>query len=286
MPDRCIQNRFGIPFKGFGLGLRTPHLEAVLAGPSTGVDWFEIIAENYMAPHRWSVLDALRDRYPFFIHGVGLSIGSTDPLDEGYVAAWTKLVNHVNPVVVSDHLCWTGVAGTKVHDLLPMVYTPASLQRVADRIKAVQDRLGRVLALENPSTYLEWEDSTLSEAEFLAQLSETADCALLLDVNNVVVSAANHRLDVNAYLATLPRDRVVQMHLAGHQDFGTHRIDTHDSPIIDEVFRAYQSALRRFGPVSTMIERDANIPPLQELLDELGVVKQQFERIYPSSSVA
>jgi uncharacterized protein len=286
MPNRVTHNRFGIPFMGFGLGLRTPHIQTVIEQRPSEVDWFELITENYLEAHagHLQTLSAVGAHYPLYLHGVGLSIGSTDPLDEHYLNLWLKLIARINPVVVSDHLCWTGVDGLKVHDLLPVIYNQHTLNHIADRIKRVQDRLGRVLALENPSTYLEWQDSSLSEVEFLAELSERADCALLLDVNNVFVSCFNHGWDAEHYLATIPADRVVQIHLAGHSEGSHHRIDTHDAPIIPEVFALYESAIRRTGPVSTMIERDGKIPPLAELLAELAVVKQHFARVWGSTN--
>jgi uncharacterized protein len=286
MPNRRVLNRFGIPFQGFGVGLREPHLDAIRNDRPRDFDWFEIITENYLDPQRWPILDDLSADYPFYLHGVGLSIGSTDPLDESYLKAWVALIRHLNPVVVSDHLCWTGVSEVTVHDLLPMVYNRDTLGLVSDRVKRVQDRIGRVLALENPSTYLTWQESVMPEAEFLAELAVQADCAILLDVNNVVVSAVNHGFDVAQYLNTLPSDRVVQIHLAGHQDCGTHRIDTHDAPIIADVFAAYRQAIQRFEAVSTMIERDAKIPPLSELAAELTLVKQHFDQAFSSAVVA
>jgi uncharacterized protein (UPF0276 family) len=216
------------------------------------------------------------------MHGVGLSIGSPDPIDEHYLDLWIKLIHHVNPPVVSDHLCWTGVDGTKVHDLLPVLYSDESLRHIVDRVKNIQDRLGRFIALENPSTYLEWEDSAWREADFLAEVAERADCGILLDVNNIFVSSVNHGFNAHDYLNTLPTDRVVQIHLAGHQVEGAFRIDTHDHPIIAEVFELYRLALQRFGPINSMIERDAHIPPLAELMQELALVKNTFSEVLGS----
>jgi uncharacterized protein (UPF0276 family) len=259
---------------GFGLGLRPVHYDAILddrAGAATCVDWFEALTENYLVPGGKPIhyLDRVRERFPIVLHGVSLSIGSVGPLDRDYLSALKALAQRVEPAWISDHLCWTGFGGVNTHDLLPLPLSEESLVHVTDRVRAVQDFLGRRILLENPSTYVDFACSAIPEAEFLAELARRADCLILLDVNNVYVSAFNHGFDAGAYLAALPPERVRQIHLAGHADRGTHIVDTHDRAVIDPVWSLYAEALRRFGLVATMIERDADIPPLVELVAEL-----------------
>jgi len=259
-----VANRFGLPDLGVGLGLRTVHYAHVVEAQPE-VDWFEILSDNYMhtagRPLHW--LDAIAARYPVAMHGVSLSIGSTDPLDRAYLGELRALRDRVKARWVSDHLCWTGVGGKNTHDLLPMPYTEEALRHVAGRVRAVQDFLGAPLALENPSTYVEFAGG-MPEWEFLARLAEDADCALLLDVNNVYVSAFNHGFDPRTYLAAVPFDRVVQMHVAGHTHHGTHIIDSHIGPVIDDVWRLLGDAWRRAGGVSVLLEWDAEIPSCEE----------------------
>lgn len=260
-----MTNRFGLPDLGVGLGLRTVHYGHVVeAHPE--VDWFEILSENYMqtAGRPLHYLDAVAGRYPVAMHGVSLSIGSTDPLDRAYLTELRALRDRVKARWVSDHLCWTGVGGTNTHDLLPMPYTEEALKHVAGRIRAVQDFLGAPLALENPSTYAEFAGGQMPEWEFLSRLAEQADCAILLDVNNVYVSAFNHGFDPKAYLAAIPFDRVVQLHVAGHTHHGTHIIDSHIGPVIDDVWRLLGDAWQRAGGVSVLLEWDADIPSFEE----------------------
>ncbi len=256
--------------QGFGLGMRAEHY-LDLDQDGVAVDWLEIISENFMVgggrPLWW--LDRLRARYPMVMHGVSLSIGGTDPLNERYLDDLAALAARVEPAWISDHLCWTGVEGVNLHDLLPLPYTDEALAHVADRIGRVQDRLRRPLVIENVSSYMNFAVSDLSEAEFLAALVARSGCELLLDVNNVYVSAFNHGFDALGFLDALPRHAIRQIHMAGHSHMGSHIIDTHDAPIADEVFALYAEAIRRFGPVPSMIERDADIPPLPELLSEL-----------------
>jgi len=265
--------------KGFGLGLRPQHFPDILApseGRVPGIDWFEIISENFMAvggmPRR--NLMKVRERYPMAMHGVSLSIGATEPLDRDYLRDLKALADEIEPAVISDHLCWTGVHGINLHDLLPLPLTEETLEHVAARVRQVQDALGRQIALENASTYVTFTDDALTEWDFLAALCERADCGLLLDVNNVFVSAFNHDFDAQAYLAGIPAHRVRQIHLAGHENNGDHIIDTHDAPVVDPVWALYGDAIRRLGPVPTMIERDANIPPLADLIVELGEARR------------
>ena len=258
------------PPLGFGLGLRTQHYEAILA-ERPAIDWFEIISENYLVPggRPLDYLDRIRADYPMAMHGVSLSIGSDDPLDRDYLRRIAALAKRVEPAWISDHLCWTGVGGRNMHDLLPLPYDEATLDHVVERIGQVQDALGRRLVLENVSSYVTYRRSTMPEWDFLAAVARRADCLILLDVNNIYVSAFNHDFDPLAYLDAIPAERVQQIHLAGHEDNGSHIIDTHDHPVIDPVWRLYGEAIRRCSPVSTMIERDDNIPPLGELVAEL-----------------
>jgi hypothetical protein len=259
----------------FGLGLRPEHYEEIVANPGR-VSWFEAISENYMVPGgsplHW--LDRIRRDYPIALHGVSLSIGSVDPLDEHYLEALTALIDRVQPMWVSDHLCFTGVRGLNMHDLLPLPYTEEALNHVAERVLRVQDRLGRRLVIENASSYVTYASSELSEWDFIAELARRADCEILLDVNNVYVSAFNHQFDAMAYLRAMPRQRVRQFHLAGHTNNGSHIIDTHDSPVVPEVWALYAEAARLFPDVPTMIERDANIPPYADLLAELDIARR------------
>ena len=260
---------------GFGLGLRPEHYEEIAANPGR-VGWFEALSENYMVPGgrpmHW--LDRIRRDHPMALHGVSLSIGSIDPLDDGYLTDLKALADRVQPLWISDHLCFTGLRGTNMHDLLPLPYTEEALSHVAERVSRVQDRLGRRLVLENVSSYVTYAASELSEWDFIAELSRRADCEILLDVNNVYVSAFNHEFDARAFLRAMPRERVRQFHLAGHTHKGSHIIDTHDHPIVPDVWALYAEAVKLFPDVPTMIERDADIPPYEELLAELDVARR------------
>jgi uncharacterized protein len=261
------------PALGFGLGLRTDHYQDILAGsgPAERVDWFEAISENFMVDggRPLHFLTQFRERYPLVLHGVSMSIGSADPLDLDYLRRLRLLADRIEPAWISDHLCWTGVRGVNMHDLLPLPYTEEALDHVAGRIMQAQDLLGRRLVIENVSSYVEYRHSTMPEWEFVAELAERADCLLLFDVNNVYVSSFNHEFDPLTYLDAIPAARVQQFHLAGHENNRSYIIDTHDHPIVDGVWELYRHALRRFGQVSTMVERDANIPPLADLVQEL-----------------
>ncbi len=267
------------PPLGFGLGLRVDHYEAILAD-NPPVDWFEALTENYLVPggKPLDYLMRIRERYPMVLHGVSLSIGSTQALDRGYLAQLKALAARIEPHWISDHLCWTGIAGRNMHDLLPLPYTEEALSNVVERVRTVQDILGRRILLENVSSYVTYRDSQLTEWEFLREIAHRADCLLLLDVNNIHVSSVNHEFDPLDYLNAIPVDRVQQVHLAGHEDHGDYLIDTHDHPVPDPVWELYAAAVRRFGSVTTMIERDANIPPLEELCAELDVARQLAER--------
>jgi hypothetical protein len=263
------------PAVDFGLGLRTDHYEEIVASPGK-VSWFEALSENYMVPGGMALywLDRLRRDYPMALHGVSMSIGSIDPLDLRYLDELKALVDRVQPMWVSDHLCFTGLRGMNMHDLLPLPYTEEALDHVAERVMRVQDHLGRRLVLENVSSYVTYAASELSEWEFIADLSERADCEILLDVNNVYVSAFNHEFDAMVFLRAMPRQRVRQFHLAGHLHKGSHIIDTHDHPIVPDVWDLYAEAVKLFPGVPTMIERDADIPPYAELLAELDVARR------------
>ena len=260
-----MANRFDLPNLGIGLGLRTVHYAHVLE-EHPPVAWFEILSENYMQTEGKPLyfLDAIAERYPIVMHGVSLSIGSTDPLDRAYLAELKVLRERTRARWVSDHLCWTGVSRKNTHDLLPVPYTEEALRHVVARVRAVQDFLGAPLALENPSTYAEFAGGTMKEWEFLARLAEEADCGLLLDVNNVYVSAFNHGFEPSAYLDAVPWDRVVQFHVAGHTNHGTHIIDSHIGPVIEPVWRLLGEAHARAGGASVLLEWDAEIPSFEE----------------------
>jgi uncharacterized protein len=267
------------PSLGFGLGLRVEHYESVLADRPP-VDWLEVLTENYLVPggKPLDYLMRIRERYPVAMHGVSLSIGSSAPLDREYLRQVAALAARVQPEWISDHLCWTGVAGSNSHDLLPLPYTEAAVEHVAARVREVQDTLGRRILLENVSSYVTFRDSALTEWQFLARIAERADCLILLDVNNIYVSAVNHEFDPFEYLNGVPAGRVQQIHLAGHEDHGSYLVDTHDHPICDPVWELYAAALRHCGPVSTMIERDDHIPPLEELCAELAQARSVARR--------
>jgi uncharacterized protein (UPF0276 family) len=256
-----VTNRWNLPDLGIGIGLRTTHFAHILAHLPP-VDWFEVLSENFMdtGGRPLHVLDQVAERYPVALHGVSLSIGSTDPLDRDYLRKLKALALRTRARWVSDHLCWTGVMGRNAHDLLPMPYTEEALRHTVARVKQVQDVLERPLVLENPSSYVEFAASTMPEWEFLARLAEDADCGLLLDTNNVFVSSVNHGFDADAYVDALPADRVVQYHLAGHTNHGTHIVDTHSDHAVDEVWRLYGRAVARTGLVSTLYEWDEDIP--------------------------
>jgi uncharacterized protein (UPF0276 family) len=260
---------------GFGLGLRTPHYEAMLNEPHA-VDWLEVITENYLVPGGKPLyyLERVRERFPLVMHGVSLSIGSTDPLDLNYLAQVRALAARIEPHWISDHLCWTGIEGRNLHDLLPLPYTEEALDSVVARVGQVQEALGRQILLENVSSYLSYQASEMSEWEFLSEVAQRADCAILLDINNIYVSSVNHGFDPLTYLRAIPKLKVRQFHLAGHSDMGGHLIDTHDHPIAAPVWDLYGAAVAHFGAVPTMIERDDNIPALSELVAELDVARE------------
>jgi uncharacterized protein len=259
----------GAPRLGYGIGLRTPHYADVLAS-GAAVDWFEVISENFMAPggNPRRVLREVRERWPVVLHGVSLSLGSVDPLDADYLDGLAALAAEIEPSLVSDHLCWGSHGGRYAHDLLPLPFTEEALEHVSGRVLRVQDRLKRRILVENVSSYVAFTQSTMTEWQFLAALAERADCGILLDVNNVYVSARNHGFDPRAYLAGIPADRVGQLHLAGHSDKGRYLLDTHDHEVPAVVWDLYRETVRRLGPVSTLVEWDDHIPPLERLVEE------------------
>ncbi len=262
--------RLGFENLGLGVGLRSVHFPYILQH-QPAVDWFEIISENFMDSQgrpRY-VLSQIAERYRVVMHGVSMSIGSTDPLDFEYLAKLKKLAAETGAVWISDHLCWTGVAGRNSHDLLPIPFNEETLQHVCDRIRTVQDFLERPLILENPSSYVTFAASTISEWDFLTQMCEATGCGLLLDVNNVYVTCINHDMDPQQFIASTPHENIVQFHLAGHTNMGGHCIDTHDGHVIDPVWQLYQQAHQLTGGVSTLLEWDANIPPFEELHAEV-----------------
>src|SRR5262245_63738105 len=259
-----MSNRWNLPDLGIGVGLRTVHFPHILSARPQ-VDWFEVLSENFMdtegRPLR--ILDQVAERYPARRHGVSLSIGSADPLDLEYLKKLKALAARTRAHWVSDHLCWTGVMGRNVHDLLPMPYSEEALAHTVARVRTVSEILERPLVLENPSSYVEFAQSTMPEWEFLARLAEEADCGLLLDVNNVYVSSFNHGFDADTYIDAIPADRVVQYHLAGHTNKGTHILDTHSDHAIPEVWQLYRRAVGRTGRVATLYEWDENIPAFE-----------------------
>lgn len=265
-----FKNNNVFSYLGFGLGLRPDHYETILE-TSPALDWFEIITENYLVPGGKPLyyLDLIRANYPMVMHGVSLSIGSSDPINLDYLQQVKELAERVEPKWMSDHLCWTGVNGINMHDLLPLPYTEQTIEHVVTHINQVQDFLGRQILIENVSSYLTYTQSEMTEWEFLAEIVKRADCYILLDVNNIYVSSFNHNFNPHDYLQGIPKDRVKQIHLAGHSNHGDYIIDTHDAPVIPEVWDLYADTIKRFGTISTMIERDDNIPELQELLDEV-----------------
>ena len=258
------------PCLGFGLGLRKEHYQSILE-TRPEVDWFEILTENYLVPGGKPLyyLDKIRERYPLVMHGVSLSIGNSEPLNFDYLQQVKNLSERIDARWLSDHLCWTGTNGTNAHDLLPLPYTDEVITHVAERIKQVQDFLGQRILIENVSSYISYQQSEMNEWEFLTEVAHRADCLLLLDINNIYVSAINHEFDPEEYLRAIPDERVQQHHLAGHSDYGDYIIDTHDMPVCEPVWDLYAKAVEYYSDVSFMIERDANIPELDVLLEEL-----------------
>lgn len=268
-------------FSGYGLGLRKEHYRDFLE-TDISVDFVEVISENFMVDggQPRDILRRVREKHPVALHGVSMSIGSADGLDMAYLRRLKALADDVKPLFVSDHLSWSRIAGFNSHDLLPVPYTEEALDMVCRNIDMAQDVLGRSMLFENPSSYVAFEGASMSEWEFLAQMSKRTGCGLLLDVNNVFVSASNHGFDAHAFLRGIPADRVRQVHLAGHTQGAGLLIDTHDQPVVDDVWALYRTAVSLLGPVATMIERDDAIPPLADLLEELGIARAigEFQR--------
>lgn len=259
------------PFSGFGLGLRRAHYQDFLAG-DVAVDFVEVISENYMVDggNPLRILDQVRAKIPVIMHGVSMSVGSAHGIDRGYLGKLKQLADRIEPLWVSDHLCWTRTSAHNSHDLLPLPYTREALDLVCDNIDHAQNTLGRPMLFENPSSYMTFPEDEMSEWEFIAAMSLRTGCYLLLDINNIYVSAHNHGYSAEEFLAGIPFDRVRQVHLAGHTD-GAIKIDTHDQPVCDGVWKLYAKAMEKLGPVATMIERDDDIPPLPELIGELDM---------------
>ena len=262
------------PFSGYGLGLRKEHYRDFLE-TRVAVDFVEVISENFMVDggQPRHILRQIRERYPVALHGVSMSVGSADGLDSAYLYRLKALVDEIEPLFVSDHLSWSRIDHFNSHDLLPVPYTDEALDLVCANISRAQDVLGRTLLFENPSSYLAFDGASMTEWEFIAAMSRRTGCELLLDVNNLFVSASNHNFDALAFLDGLPTDRVRQIHLAGHSQGKELLIDTHDSPVCAEVWALYTLAMARFGPLATMIERDDRIPPLADLLKELTIAR-------------
>lgn len=275
---------------GVGVGLRPDHYDVFLQGKPDSVSWVEVISENYMDWRSRSsgrpvqTLERIRRDCPVVLHGVSLNLGSADPLDPAYLKSWKKLIERIQPAWVSDHLCWTGIDGENLHDLLPLPYTIETLQVVTDKIKQVQDFLGRRILVENPSSYVQFRQSEMSEWEFLHEMAERADCGILLDVNNVYVSSVNHGFDPMHYLRAIPSHRVGQIHLAGHIRHGNFLIDTHDQPVREEVWSLYQWTAENLGKISAMVERDDNIPEWAELEAEVSRISRIRRKTHEHSS--
>ncbi len=267
MSERIFKNL------GIGAGFRKTHSDRILNSP-TKLDWFEVISENYFGMNEAHLnpqiqnLEILRSLYPVALHGVSLSIGTTDPLNALYLSKLKTLVDRIEPAIISDHLCWTGVGGKNIHDLLPLPYTTEAIRHVVERVLRVQDHLGRRILLENVSSYISFSHSEMAEWEFLSEISRQADCGILLDVNNIYVSSRNHGFNPRHYIDGIPMSRVGQIHLAGHSDEGTHLIDTHDHPVAETVWDLYRYTFKKSGLVSVMVEWDDQIPPFEVLETE------------------
>lgn len=269
-------------YLGFGLGLRSDHYNTILETTPNNVDWFEAITEDYMIDggNPLHFLRSVREKYPVVLHGVSMSLGSMDPLDGDYLKRLKTLLDDIQPPWFSDHLCWTGVNGKNLHDLMPLPYTEEALNHVVSKISQVQEYVGRQMLIENVSSYITYEADEMSEWEFVSEVLKRADCLMLMDVNNIYVSGFNHDFDPKTYIDAIPVERVQQFHMAGHTNLETHIIDTHDDSIIDEVWDLYRYAAKHVGKVSVMIERDGNIPELPELLDELAQARNIGESVW------
>jgi len=271
---------------GFGLGLRVDHYETIIA-EKPAVDWFEILTENYLVPGGKPLyyLDKIRENYPMVMHGVSLSIGSNDDIDYDYLSQVKTLMKRVEPAWISDHLCFTGVNHKNMHDLLPLPYTENMINHVVSRIKAVQDFLGKKILIENVSSYISYKQSEMTEWEFISEISKRADCHILFDINNVYVSSINHEFNPMDYIRSMPTDRLYQIHLAGHLNKGDYIIDTHDHDVVDSVWDLYRKTIEIHGMISTMIERDDNIPALSYLLKELNQARSIVSEVIVDTEV-
>lgn len=278
-----------VPYLGHGIGLRTQHFPRLWDGTAR-TDWFEAISENFMirGGRPLAALERARALAPLVLHGVSLSLGSVDTLNEAYIRALRDLIRRFEPAWVSDHLCWGSVGGHYAHDLLPLPYTEEAIEVVVRKIQKVQEQLGRQILIENVSSYLTYTHSTMPEWEFLTEIAEQADCGILLDVNNVYVSAFNHHFDPAIYVKQIPPHRVGQIHLAGHQDKGAYLFDTHDGPVIDPVWSLYRLAIRHCGRVSTLVEWDDQIPELEVVRAEAerarALESEELGRVYAQSA--
>lgn len=272
--DRC-------PYLGFGLGLRSEHYSSYKKARPKDVDWLEIISEGFLVDggRAFEWLDYFKERYTIIPHGVSMSIGSMDPLNKDYLKRLKKLLNYLNAPWFSDHICWTGVHGRNLHNLMPLPYTKETVAHVVAKIKQLQQEIERPFIFENVSSYVTFKASEMTEWEFISEVSEQADCGILLDINNIYVSAYNHDFDPMAYLLGVPKDRVVQFHLAGHTDKGEYLMDTHDHPVCDGVWELYKHAVAHYGDVTVLLERDEAIPPLEELVEELCQARTISESI-------
>lgn len=273
-----MKNEKNFPYLGFGVGLRSEHFPYILKNKPE-IDWFEIISENFMDSKGWPkhVIRQIAEEYRVVMHGVSMSIGSTDPINIDYLKKLKKLSEEINAKWISDHLCWTGVLGKNTHDLLPMPLTEESLKHVVSRIKMVQDILERPLVLENPSSYIQFKEDSFRECDFIREMAIESDCRLLLDLNNVYVSSFNHQFDALEYIQSLPLEKVVQFHLAGHTNKGSHIIDTHDDHVVKPVWELFKKTIELTGPVSTLLEWDSNIPPFPDLKNEVMKAKKIVE---------
>ena len=278
------------PILGVGVGLRSEHYDTITC-EWPAMDWFEAISENFMdsGGRPLHILETIRHRYPVALHGVSLSIGSADPLNRSYVERLKTLADRIDPVIVSDHLCWTGVDGNNLHDLLPLPFTEEAIRHIANRVTEVQALLGRRILLENVSSYVTYRHSTMPEWEFLTAIAERSGCGILLDLNNLYVNAYNHQFDPYEYLGHIPKDLIGQFHLGGHTDMGTYLFDTHSAPVIDAVWQLYVEALRRWGPITTLIEWDEHIPQFSRLAEEADKARALYIQVcggQPNVSVA
>ncbi len=272
---------------GCGVGLRSEHFPFILA-EWPAVDWFEAISENFLdtGGRPLQVLEQVRRRYPVALHGVSLSIGSADPLDEGYLAKLKALADKIEPAIVSDHLCWTGVEGENLHDLLPLPFTEEAVRHIAGRVHRAQEILGRSILLENVSSYVTYKHSAMPEWQFLVAVARRSGCGILLDLNNIYVNAVNHGFDPLEYLRGIPGELVGQFHLAGHTDMGKFLFDTHSRPVIEPVWDLYREALKLYGPVTTLIEWDEDIPPFEYLLQEADQARATLTEVISSHGMA